>query len=449
MMGRANRPLKETDAKVVLMCLSSKTYFLKTFLNEPLPIESHLDHSLHDHFNAEIVTKTIENKQDAVGHLTWTLLYRRMTQNPNYYNLQDVPHRHLSELVENTLNDLDQSKCITIENEMDTSPLNLGMIVAYYYINYRTIELFSKSLTTKTKTKALLDIIANAAEYERIPIRRHEENMLKQIATRLPNKLNHVKFNDPHVKANLLLQGHLSRIQLPAELQKDADEILIKAIRLVQACVDVLSSNGWLSPALAAMELAQMITQAMWNKDSYLKQLPHFTSEIIQRCTEKQIETVYDLMEMQDEDRVELLQLSQSKSADVARFCNRYPNIEVSYDIPDKDDITSGSTVNVNVNLERADEVVGPVIAPLFPQKREESWWLVIGELETNALISIKRLTLQQQQQVVLDFTAPSAGTHNFILYFMSDAYMGCDHEYKFSLDVHKGSAPNNDVEMR
>lgn len=51
--------------------------------------------------------------------------------------------------------------------------------------------------------------------------------------------------------------------------------------------MDVLSSNGWLSPAVAAMELAQMITQAMWAKDSYLKQLPHFTSDIIKRCTDK------------------------------------------------------------------------------------------------------------------------------------------------------------------
>ncbi len=51
--------------------------------------------------------------------------------------------------------------------------------------------------------------------------------------------------------------------------------------------MDVLSSNGWLSPALAAMELAQMVTQAMWSKDSYLKQLPHFTSEHIKRCVDK------------------------------------------------------------------------------------------------------------------------------------------------------------------
>jgi hypothetical protein len=45
----------------------------------------------------------------------------------------------LSELVEQTLSDLEQSKCISIEDEMDVAPLNLGMIAAYYYINYTTI----------------------------------------------------------------------------------------------------------------------------------------------------------------------------------------------------------------------------------------------------------------------------------------------------------------------
>ena len=54
----------------------------------------------------------------------------------------------------------------------------------------------------------------------------------------------------------------------------------------------MLSSNGWLSPALAAMELAQMVTQGMWSKDSYLKQLPHFTPELIAKCGEKGVETV-------------------------------------------------------------------------------------------------------------------------------------------------------------
>lgn len=176
------------------------------------------------------------------------------------------------------------------------------------------------------------------------------------------------RYNDPHIKTNLLLQAHLSRIQLGPELQGDTEQILSKSIRLIQACVDVLSSNGWLSPAVAAMELAQMVTQAMWSKDSYLKQLPHFNQDIIKRCKEKNIETVFDIMELEDDDRISLLQLSESQMADVARFCNRYPNIEMSYEVVDKDRIRSGQTVNVAVQLDREDEVTGPVIAPFYPQ---------------------------------------------------------------------------------
>ncbi|PZC70712.1 hypothetical protein B5X24_HaOG215018 [Helicoverpa armigera] len=172
----------------VLMCVQHHKTFFTKLLNDCLPLESHLDHRLHDHMNAEIVTKTIENKQDAVDYLTWTFLYRRLTQNPNYYNLQGVTHRHLSdhlsELVETTLTDLEQSKCIAIEDDMDVQPLNLGMIASYYYINYTTIELFSLSLTNKTKIRGLLEIISSAAEYSELCIRHREENIIKALAAK-------------------------------------------------------------------------------------------------------------------------------------------------------------------------------------------------------------------------------------------------------------------------
>jgi pre-mRNA-splicing helicase BRR2 len=88
MMGRASRPTIDASSKVTLFCESSKKEFYKKFLYTPFPIESHLDHQLADHLNAEIITKRIETVQDAVDFLTWTFLYRRITQNPNYYNLQ-------------------------------------------------------------------------------------------------------------------------------------------------------------------------------------------------------------------------------------------------------------------------------------------------------------------------------------------------------------------------
>ena len=45
-------------------------------------------------------------------------------------------------------------------------------------------------------------------------------------------------------------QAHFSRMQLPADLEADQKTILAHCVPLVQAIVDVISSNGWLSPAL-------------------------------------------------------------------------------------------------------------------------------------------------------------------------------------------------------
>ena len=89
--------------------------------------------------------------------------------------LQGRSHRHLSDhlsdLTENTLSDLEASKVISVEDDMDLEPLNLGMIAAYYYTSYTTIELFSSSLTAKTKLKGLLDIISSASEFDSLPMR--------------------------------------------------------------------------------------------------------------------------------------------------------------------------------------------------------------------------------------------------------------------------------------
>ncbi|PAA72657.1 hypothetical protein BOX15_Mlig007168g1 [Macrostomum lignano] len=442
MVSRANHPNKDAIGKAFVFCQSSKREFFKKFLFDPLPVESHLDHCLHDHFNAEIVTKTVENKQDAVDYLTWTFLYRRMTQNPNYYNLQGVTHRHLSEklsdLVEQTLDDLENSKCIKIVEDMDLTPLNLGMIAAYYYIHYTTIELFSGFLTPKTKIRSLIEIVSSAAEFEDLPIRHHEEDTLRKIVPRLPHKMQSAKYNDPHVKAQILLQAHMCRLALPAELQTDTADVLLKAMRLIQAAVDVVSSSGWLAPALAAMELSQMAVQAVWSKDSILKQLPHFDQALIDKCKGLKVESVFDLMEMEDADRLELLSdLTKEQLADVARYCNRYPNIELAYELVDSDRVEPGGSVQLAVSLEREDEIVGPVAAPYFPQKREEGWWLVVCDPAANALISIKRTSLQQKAKVKLEFAAPAdPGDYKYTLYFMSDSYLGCDQVYQFEVAV-------------
>jgi pre-mRNA-splicing helicase BRR2 len=136
----------------------------------------------------------------AIDYLTLTFMYRRLTQNPNYYNLQGVSHRHLSdhlsEFVESTLSDLESSKCVAIEDDMDLSPLNLGMIAAYYYISYTTIELFSSSLTAKTKLKGLLEILSSASEYTRLPMRPGEDELVRKLVMHQRFSMDKPKFEE-------------------------------------------------------------------------------------------------------------------------------------------------------------------------------------------------------------------------------------------------------------
>jgi pre-mRNA-splicing helicase BRR2 len=465
MMGKASRQDKDSSGTCAIFCHTPKKEQLKKLLYDPLPIESHLDHYLHDHFNSEIVTKTIGNTQDAVDYVTWTFLYRRLTKNPNYYNLQGTSNvhlsEHLSEMVETVLGDLEESKCCQMTDEGDVSPLNLGMIAAYYYIQYTTIELIASSVTAKTKTRGVMEILSAASEFASLPIRHGEEKALRILARSITHKLpESAQFHDSNTKALILFQCHFSRTALSTDLRNDQKTILSESMPLIQAIVDVISSNGWLKPALAAMELSQMVVQGLWNRDHVLKQIPHFTKEIIDRCDayqgEESIESVFDILTLEDDVRNDLLRLPDDKMADVAVFCNNYPNVDVTFDVHDADDVTAGDPVQITVKLEREideedmDEEelsqLGVVSAPLFPKEKREGWWIVIGDAKTNSLLSLKRVSLQMTQKVTLEFLAPEEpGDYNLALFCMSDSYLGCDQEYSVPLSVAVGESDDDD----
>lgn len=48
------RPLLDTSGRAVLLCHNPKREYLRKLLYEPLPIESHLDHVMAEHMNAEV-----------------------------------------------------------------------------------------------------------------------------------------------------------------------------------------------------------------------------------------------------------------------------------------------------------------------------------------------------------------------------------------------------------
>lgn len=461
MMGRTDPTL---NGKCVVMCHAPKRDYLKKLLYESVPVESHLNTYLHDPLNAEVVTRTVSSMQDAIDYLTWSFLYRRLSKNPTYYGLQGTSNvtisEYLSEMIETVVSDLEESKCCKVSDEGEVSALNLGMIAAYYFVQYRTIELIASSITAKTKTRGVMEILAAAWEFAETPIRFGEEKAMKRLARLLPHSLPKDAAFDSNTKALVLLQSHFSRLELSAEMREDQKGIVRDSVNLIQSIVDVISSQGWLKPALAAMELSQMVVQGLWNKDHVLKQVPHFTDEIIERCKsyrgEDTVESVFDILTIDDDVRNQLLQLPDEKMADVAVFCNNYPSIEVSFTVEDPDDVTAGDPVQVVINLEREvdeDEMdeeemasLGVVAAPLFPTEKKEGWWIIIGDTTTNSLLSLKRVSLQHKQKVALEFLAPEeAGDYDLTLFCMSDSYLGCDQEYKIPLSVAVADSDSDD----
>lgn len=439
--------------RVLALVHEPRIPFYSKFLSTPLPLESNLSFSLHDPFMHEIAARTFRSQQDCVDWITFTLFYRRLAQNPSFYGLVDVTHvgisEYLSELVENTLNDLSEAGLIEIEEQNDEdddeeeepeeviSPLNGAMISSHYDITFSSMKKFGE-LTSKARLRNIIEAVTSAAEFEDLPARPKETAVLHNIANKVPLKLTtESDFSSPHVKAFLLLQAHLSRISVTGSLEGDQKKILGTVLKLVNACTDTLSSEGHLN-ALTAMDLSQMIVQGMWNRESPLRQIPHANEQMLQRAKKYNVETIYDIMSLEDDERDDILQLDDTRLQDVAEFVNSFPNIDVRYEL----DMESGVVVNdpksIKIIIERDEEMDDlTVVSPRFPFPKTEGWWIVIGDSETRQLYAIKKTQVSQESQSIdLDFTIPNPGRHKVTLWCMCDSYIDADKEMEFEVDV-------------
>jgi len=227
---------------------------------------------------------------------------------------------------------------------------------------------------------------------------------------------------------------------LTSDFLFDQKVILENSIRLIQAMVDVISSSGWLKPAIIAMQLSQMIVQAMWITDSQLLQLPHFHKSLVGLFNYNDVKDIADLMNMDEEKRKDLCdqaEFSEEKIGEIAEACNKYPSITMEYKRNEKEEIFAGETFNLNVTLTReGDEVADFVSAPYYPKQKEEFWWIVVGSKKTNKVYALKRVNFPKSFKVDLKVTAPEEGEHELSVYLLSDSYVGCDQSEKFKVKV-------------
>jgi activating signal cointegrator complex subunit 3 len=208
-------------------------------------VESGLPDQLHNHFCAECVNSTIKSKQDAIDYLTWTYFFRRLVMNPTYYHLDDLSHeginRHLSNLVDNTLADLEEAQCIEIEDTTgDIEPLTLGRIASYYYLDYSTVMMFANSITDEMTIPDVLSVLADATEFDEVPVRHNEDKLNAELCAhvRMKDQMEMKSMDCPHTKAQLLLQAHFESLPLPiSDFYTDAKMVLDQVRKIRPSCV--------------------------------------------------------------------------------------------------------------------------------------------------------------------------------------------------------------------
>lgn len=484
MMGRAGRPQFDDNGVAVILVHDQKKHFYKKFLYEPFPVESNLLEVLPDHLNAEIVAGTIGTKQEVLDYLTWTYFFRRLMQNPSYYNLEleneaettNIVNAYLSAIVEKSLRTLSESYCIQMEEDNRTIvSTGLGRVASFYYLSHQTIAFFSDKLQIDMTLVDMLDLLTQVHEYSEIPVRHNEDKLNEGLAKSCPIAVNQYTYDSPHTKTHLLLQAHMSRLQLPCvDYLTDTKSVLDQAIRILQAMLDVCSIAGWLACGLQVQILMQMVTQGRWHTDSTLLLLPYVSSDALYcfKHKGKPINSLPELVHIVDgkyETLAAMLRAELEEGQIEAAFkaLQHFPILNINMAVHGwwaGTDNQTGAQVNMRstennrvendwiqvhadqeytlavslhrVNRSRDNRL--KVHAPKFPKPKDEGWFLVLGEANSGELLGLKRSPpVRGRAKHTISFRTPKApGRAVLTLYVMSDSYLGLDQQYDLPLEI-------------
>lgn len=472
MIGRAGRPQFDTEGVAQVLCHEPKKGFYRKFLYDPFPVESALHRQLHVHINAEIVSGTINTRQDAVNYLTWTYLFRRIARNPSYYGLEDGSPRavtiFLSNLVKGVLADLERCGCIespdSMEEDEDPDAVHytvLGKLCSYYYISHITVDLFNRNIEPSMTCAELLRLLCDAEEFNELPVRHNEDKLNMELSRRLPLPIGDNEADSPHAKAYLLFQALFDRAPMPiTDYKTDQKSAMDNAVRVIQAMVDVAANNGHLYSALRCMTLMQCMVQACWWDSNSLLQIPNLTAEMLPviRTECGGIEEAAQLANsplsvLQKFQKVLERPMFGLQARDVnasMESVRGLPLIDVRFTIEQQPPWVSANkggdeveaAYELKINLSRLSFGQKSVIAPHFSKAKDEQYWVVVGHELTGELVALKRVNrLHRSTTVTLridwdeDWVRYSEdGVVQLNVFLVCDSYIGMDQQYSFVL---------------
>lgn len=397
MMGRAGRPAFDTSGIAIVYTKESKKVFYKHFLNIGFPVESSLHKVLDNHIGAEIASGTIKSRQEALDFLTWTFLYRRAHNNPTYYGIEDLSpvgiSKYLGGLIDNAIENLEESQCVLIGAKDELIASAFLQISSYYYLSHKTIRTLLRQIKRDSGFRDCLRMLCLATEYDELATRHGEEliNMEMSQAMRYPAEDLECEFIwDPHVKAYLLIQAFMSRVELPiADYAQDTVSVLDQALRILQAYIDVAAEMGYLQVVKTLIELMQSIKQRIWYDEDSVTALPGLESKEIH---DKSV-TLKALGAYPHSRLYKFAEVHGVEDLDEKPLKKEFVNIASHLPVGDFY-VEQSSADSLEITLVHTNNPLNKdfkMYAPHFPKQQRESWFVILCDQNETELLLLKR----------------------------------------------------------
>ncbi|KAJ9224018.1 hypothetical protein DTO207G8_8311 [Paecilomyces variotii] len=409
MLGRAGRPQFDSSGIARIFTQDSKKAFYKHFLHTGFPVESTLHKVLDNHLGAEVSAGTIKTKQDALDYLTWTFFFRRLHKNPSYYGLEISAEEHntiaaqqlasdfMIDLVDKSLSELAESSCVVFDSATgDVDPTPYGKIMSFYYLSHKTVRYLMSHAKRDPTFHDVLSWMCSATEFDELPVRHNEDLINAELALNLPlsvESMGDLPMWDPHVKAFLLLQAYMSRIDLPiSDYVGDQISVLDQGIRVIQASIDILAELGYISACCQMITLLQCIKSARWPSDHPLSILPGIEPENPSKALPASLTALSSLPASSISSFARKLHLTSATANQLTRAASSIPNLSVS--------VSDVSSTGMVVTLTRQNPHTNPeykIFAPRFPKPQTEGYFLIVTAAAPNGadgdLLALKRVS--------------------------------------------------------
>ncbi|KKK18105.1 hypothetical protein P175DRAFT_0502486 [Aspergillus ochraceoroseus IBT 24754] len=409
MLGRAGRPQFDSSGIARIFTQDSKKAFYKHFLHTGFPVESTLHKVLDNHLGAEVSAGTVTTKQDALDYLTWTFFFRRLHKNPSYYGLEISADQHNSleaqslaqdfmiDLVDKSLEELSESTCIVLDSatgDVDATPF--GKIMSYYYLSHKTIRYLLSHAKPVPTFHDVLSWMCSATEFDELPVRHNEDLINAELSRNLPlsvDPMGDLPMWDPHVKAFLLLQAYMSRIDLPiSDYVGDQTSVLDQSIRIIQASIDAMAELGYTHACYTFINLLQCIKSSRWPEDNPLSILPGVDASSAPSSLPSSLNALVSLPSGAISSLAAKLQLPPTTSNQFAKAVSQLPQLSMS--------VPTITSTGITVSLTRKNRPINSeyrIYAPKFPKPQTEGYFLVVCSAKSDGqdgdLLALKRVS--------------------------------------------------------